>query len=75
MEWASVIGILAVTAFIVLYEWPKLKNGQKKEKIAFFLLSLIGASLAVTLVFFPDLPSPSDWIDALYKPLGKLIEK
>lgn len=75
MKWGAIIGLTVIVGLIALYEWPRMDPKQRKEKRAFLILSAMGWLLGVLLVFFPDLPSPTDLIDTLYKPLGKIIEK
>jgi hypothetical protein len=60
---------------MVLYEWPRLSAKPTREKAAFAVLTAMGWGLAVLLIFFPHLPSPTDLVDAVYAPLGKLLEK
>lgn len=60
---------------IFLYEWPKMDRNQKKEKAAFVILTTMGWLLAILLLFFPDMPGPTQMIDMLFKPLGKMLEK
>ena len=72
MKWATVLGITAVLAAMTLYEWPKMNKWQMaREKIAFAVLTVLGGILAVLLVFFPDIPGPTQMLDAIYKPLKK----
>ncbi|HUC93883.1 MAG TPA: hypothetical protein VMS09_18025 [Paenibacillus sp.] len=47
----------------------------KKEKAAFLTLAGMGWMLAVTLIINPDMPGPTQIIDAIYRPLGMLLEK
>lgn len=74
MNLASVFGITLVAILITLYEWPKMKKNQKKEKWTFVTLTIAGWLLAVLLVFFPDMPGPTQFIDMIFKPLGKLLQ-
>lgn len=53
----------------------KTKKNQKREKAAFISLSILGWSLAIFLIIFPDIPGPTQMIDWIYKPFGKLLEK
>jgi multisubunit Na+/H+ antiporter MnhB subunit len=71
MKWADVLGITAVLVFMTLYEWPKMKKQKKREKFAFAAITMLGGILAFLLIFYPDMPGPTQWIDAIYKPLGK----
>jgi hypothetical protein len=74
MIW-TVFAITVGVVLLILYEWPKMKQNQKKEKAAFVTLTAMGWLLAILLVFFPDMPGPTQMIEKLFKPLGKLIEK
>jgi multisubunit Na+/H+ antiporter MnhB subunit len=69
------LGITVVLVFMTIYEWPKMKGQMKREKIAFATLTILGGVLAFLLVFYPEMPGPTQWIDAIYKPLGKFLEK
>ncbi|AVX07679.1 MULTISPECIES: hypothetical protein [Priestia] len=75
MKWITVIGITVCVVLIFLYEWPKMDRNQKKEKAAFVILTTMGWLLAILLLFFPDMPGPTQMIDMLFKPLGKMLEK
>jgi multisubunit Na+/H+ antiporter MnhB subunit len=75
MKWAAILGITVVLVFMTIYEWPKMKVQMKREKIAFAALTILGGVLAFLLVFYPEMPGPTQWIDAIYKPLGKFLEK
>ncbi|WP_308126673.1 MULTISPECIES: hypothetical protein [Priestia] len=52
-----------------------MERNQKKEKTSFVLLTTMGWLLAILLLFFPDMPGPTQMIDMLFKPLGKMLEK
>lgn len=69
------MGITATVALMALHEWRKIRQNRKKEKVAFVILTALGWLLAILLVFFPDIPGPTQMIDTIYKPLGKLLEK
>lgn len=75
MEWAAVLGIAAVLVSMTLYEWPKMKTQMKREKAAFAALAVMGGTLALLLVFYPKMPGPTQWFDAIYKPLVNVLEK
>lgn len=74
MNLVVMLGIVAVMGLMSLYEWPKMKPQQKREKIAFTLLTVSGGVLAALLYFVPDMPGPTELIDILYKPLGAVLE-
>ncbi|MGF9887448.1 hypothetical protein ABEX78_02225 [Priestia megaterium] len=75
MKWITVIGITVCVFLIVLYEWPKMERNQKKERAAFVVLTAMGWMLAILLLFFPDMPGPTQMIEKLFKPLGQMLEK
>ncbi|MGP0690230.1 hypothetical protein ACW5UC_27180 [Priestia aryabhattai] len=75
MKWITVLGITICVVLIVWYEWPKINRNQKKEKVVFVALTAMGWLLAILLLFFPDMPGPTQMIEMLFKPLGKMLEK
>ncbi|MFC4767947.1 hypothetical protein [Effusibacillus consociatus] len=74
MRWGAILGVSLVVAAITLYEWPRMNPDEKKEKATFAVLSTMGWLLTILLVFYPDIPGPSDLIDAIFKPLVKILE-
>jgi predicted permease len=74
MKWGAIflccIGIL----LMVLFQWPKLKKNQKKEKISFLILTAFGWIMAISLILFPDIPGPTQIVNYIFKPLGILLE-
>ncbi|MEH7331232.1 hypothetical protein V7161_01090 [Neobacillus drentensis] len=64
------------SAYIINGPFPDKKNKQKskKDKVVLIVFSVFGWLIANLLIFFPDVPGPSELIDVLYKPLGKLLE-
>ncbi|WP_134705204.1 hypothetical protein [Ammoniphilus sp. YIM 78166] len=75
MKFGAMLGILFVVLLITLFEWPKINPNQKKEKAAFVALTAMGFLLSVLLLYFPEMPGPPKLIEAIYKPLGKILEK
>jgi multisubunit Na+/H+ antiporter MnhB subunit len=75
VKWGAIIGITIVAILMVLYEWPGIKPGQKKEKAVLIGLTLMGWSLAITLLFLPNLPGPTQWIDTLFQPVKQIFPK
>lgn len=74
MKWGALIGITLIVGVIVLVESIKLKTTQKKERNTLILLATLGWMLAVLLTIFPDLSGPTQIVDRVYKPLGRLLE-
>jgi multisubunit Na+/H+ antiporter MnhB subunit len=75
MNWGAIIGITLIAILLVLYEWPRMKSEQKKEKAVLIGLTLMGWSLAVTLLFIPNLPGLTQLIDMLFQPLSQILPK
>lgn len=75
MKWGALLGYSFLIICIVMFQWVKIKQDNKKEKAALISLSLLGWILATLLMFIPELPGPTQLIDHIFKPLGKLIEK
>ncbi|MGJ9384415.1 hypothetical protein [Salipaludibacillus sp. CF4.18] len=74
MKGLMVLSVTFVIVLMFLYEWPKMNQKQKKEKYTFVVLSAMSWILAVLLIFFPEMPGPTELIDQIYKPLGKMLE-
>lgn len=76
MKFGAVLGITLIVALMALYEWSLMKSKkQKKEKAVFVTLAAMGWLLAILIVFFPDMPGPTQLVEMIYKPLGKILEK
>jgi hypothetical protein len=73
MKWVSVMGITLIVLVIFLLEWLKIKH-LRKEKAAFSAFMILGYLLAVALVFYPDLPGPTQMFEMIYKPFAKILE-
>ncbi|MFT8320675.1 MAG: hypothetical protein ABF649_07205 [Bacillus sp. (in: firmicutes)] len=74
MKWISVLGIICLLTLIFVYEWPKIKKTDKKEKWTFLVLTMSSGVLAIVLLFFPTIPGPSQWVYSVYKPFSKLLQ-
>jgi multisubunit Na+/H+ antiporter MnhB subunit len=75
MKWVSIMGVTAFLVILAMFEWSNMKANMKREKIAFAALTSLGWGLAVLLLFYPEMPGPTQWINAIYQPLGKYFEK
>ncbi|WP_095022323.1 hypothetical protein [Bacillus thuringiensis] len=75
MKWTTVVGVTIWSILIILYEWPKMKQNQKKEKVAILILTAIGWLTTILFLFFPDIPGPTQAISNIFKPLSKVFEK
>jgi hypothetical protein len=74
MKWGPLFGSLFIVLCMTLFQWTKINHNQKKEKAAFITLTILGWLLINLLFTFPDIPGPTQMIDSIYKPLGKLLE-
>ncbi|MBB6283230.1 hypothetical protein [Geobacillus subterraneus] len=70
-----VIGMLIMVGLIWWYEWSRLEREQRKERAAVAILLGLGMILAVLLIINPELPGPTQLVNALFRPLGKIMEK
>lgn len=75
MKIISVLLIIVIAALIALYEWPRINEGQKKEKRVFGALMLGAVTLAILVVYFPEMPGPTELVQLIFKPFGGLIGK
>ncbi|MBM7643988.1 multisubunit Na+/H+ antiporter MnhB subunit [Scopulibacillus daqui] len=67
-------GITLIVVLMTLYEWPKLKQAnKKKEKTAYTIITLIGWVCAVLLVYFPDMPGPTQVVNFFFMPISKWL--
>lgn len=73
MNWAKVLTVTVVSVLIVLFEWPKINQGRKKEKAALLVFTVIGWGLWLLLIYFPDLPGPTHFVQYLLRPLGRML--
>ncbi len=65
-----ILGILAVTIGIVLYEVPSLiERGLKRELWVFSILLIFGLTLSISESLNLNIPNPTEWITIIYKPL------
>lgn len=70
----GVILVIAGAVVILVVEMPGLlKNKQKKDMAAFFVLFFIGTALSMAKALHVPIPTPLDPIAAIYKPFSQLI--
>lgn len=74
MKLGFALGITITVALIAMFEWRKIDQKLSKEKIAFVALTLLGWLLAILLVFYPDMPGPTQLVETIFKPFSKLLE-
>ncbi len=59
---------------IFVLNWPQVKYNPARDKAAFLLLLAAVWGLAIALVFNPEMPGPTDLINFVFKPFGKLLQ-
>jgi hypothetical protein len=74
MKWGYLSLLTVAVLLIILLDWPKINRNHKKERVSFLVVTAIGWSLSTMLIFFPDIPGPSQFMDWLLKPLGTWLE-
>ncbi|MBB5323425.1 multisubunit Na+/H+ antiporter MnhB subunit [Anoxybacillus tepidamans] len=74
MKLGFIFGIVMLVTCIWAFEWPRFKRAPKKEKTVFAILLGMGAALAIVLLYYPDIPGPTQLIDYIYKSLGRRLE-
>ncbi|WP_145047593.1 hypothetical protein [Paenibacillus xylanexedens] len=72
MKFVSVIGVCLLTAAMVYGEWHS--SAQKKARIVAGGITLLSAMLALTLLFLPSLPGPTQWIKLLFGKVDKFMK-
>jgi uncharacterized membrane protein len=75
MKWGAIFGIMVIVILMTLFEWPKINQNQKKEKVAFVAITAISFLLAILLNMYPDMPGPTQLVESIYKPFAKILEK
>jgi multisubunit Na+/H+ antiporter MnhB subunit len=75
VRWGVILVATLAMALIILYVWPRLNQEQEREKVSFIALTIMGWLMAILLVFYPEMPGPTQMIDTIYRPLGRILEK
>lgn len=73
MRWGAFLVTTVIVVLIILYQLPRMKQKPKKDKMAFFTLLLIGWILS--MFDLPHLGGPTAWIETLFSPFGRFLEK
>ncbi|QNK57306.1 hypothetical protein [Paenibacillus sp. PAMC21692] len=67
----SIAAIVAISAMLFLFDFPRLRrDGQKRELWTFSLLLLFGTALGIVQSLNLPLPNPMEWIVAVFKPVS-----
>lgn len=73
MRWGAFMCTTVIVTLIILFEWPKMKQNPKKDKMAFLTLLLTG--LVLSMFNLPQMSGPTQWIEAFFRPFGEFMEK
>jgi cell division protein FtsW (lipid II flippase) len=69
-------GLLLICLLITGFQWFLIrKKTPLKERLTYLSILCLCWILALILVFNPGLPGPTNWLDSIFRPLGKLIDK
>ena len=72
MRWSIVFVATVTVVLIFLFERPRLKPDQKKEKRA--LVALLVFCWILSMFDLPNLPGPTTLVETVVRPLAKLFE-
>jgi hypothetical protein len=73
MNWTKTLGAM-LAVFAMLGADFRLLRRNPKAGWAYAVITVFGLALSVTLIWNPDLPGPSEWISAVYGPLGRWLK-
>ncbi|MDU0202984.1 hypothetical protein ACYEXS_17235 [Paenibacillus sp. MAH-36] len=65
---------MAACLIITLFQWFRLKNRPTKEKAAYLSILALCWILAIALVMNPGMPGPTQLVNYIFYPLGKLLD-
>lgn len=63
MKGVYIGSVTVVIVLLFLYQWPKMKSNDRKEKAAFATIAMIGWAAAVVYIIFPEMTSPAKVLD------------
>ncbi|MGN7470575.1 hypothetical protein [Brevibacillus sp. SAFN-007a] len=72
MRWAQIVAMSAFACMLFAIEWPRLARLPRRDKAAFVILLVVGWVLS--LMDLRNLPGPTTFINAIFKPLGQYLE-
>ncbi|MBP1962628.1 hypothetical protein [Paenibacillus aceris] len=59
---------------ITLFQWFRLKKAPKRERVAYVSIIALCWILAISLVMYPGLPGPTQLVNVIFQPFGKLLD-
>lgn len=75
MNGLLVLGISVVVGLIGWYEWSVINRRARKERGVLITLLALGWILSSLLVYFPDLPGPTQLMEKLSGPFGQWMKE
>lgn len=72
MKFAAVLGIMLLATAILIGEWRSACT--KQERVVAAVITVAAALLAMTLVFKPELPGPSQVVTLLFGWMDKRLD-
>lgn len=73
MTWYAIPVLLSASLLIIAFQWKWVRRSQSKEKAVYFVLLTAAWILAILLYAFPNLPGPSQLVNAVFGPLGSYL--
>ncbi|OXM85769.1 hypothetical protein [Paenibacillus rigui] len=71
MKALPILGLTVLTLVIYMMEARHVKSVKVKATIGG--ISAVALTIGILLVYFPELPGPTDWVLPLFKPLNRLV--
>ncbi|MCY9660781.1 hypothetical protein P5G65_00800 [Paenibacillus chondroitinus] len=65
---------MAACLIITFFQWFRLKNRPTKDKAAYLSILALCWMLAIVLVMNPGMPGPTQLVNYIFYPLGKLLD-
>jgi hypothetical protein len=75
MKAGPIIATTLIVCLVGFYQWTKMNQYPKKDKIVFLSITVIGWILAILLIYFPDLPGPNKMTKIIFEPFTKMMSK
>lgn len=72
MKWVQIVVMSVLVCILFALEWPRLSGLPKRDKAAF--ITLLFVAWVLSMLDLPNLPGPTTFINALFRPLGQYLE-
>ncbi|MDF2963586.1 MAG: hypothetical protein K0S39_5321 [Paenibacillus sp.] len=73
MRWTFFCGVTIAVILIWCFEWKKLKEKLKRDRVVFMSLLLLGWVLS--MMDLPNMPGPTTFLQFIFKPFKGLVEQ